>query len=110
MDTPPSDLLTAIAEPLGLAGLFALAIWAGFSLVRAGVAAWKDIAMARIQVDSTMATALAEALRQQAAQGAAQHEQLEGIGRAIEQHTIAVRLMAQRVGMGWDTGRTNDSA
>ena len=87
------SLLPALAEPLGLAGLGALAIWAGASLVRAGIGAWRDAELARIAVQQAMA----EALRAHADSQAAQARAVEGIRGELTETAIAVRLIAARV-------------
>lgn len=78
-----------LAQPVGVAALFALAIWAGLQLMRAWIAAQRDIEIARIAVQQT----LADALRAQAAATGANAEVLH----AMRQQVGALEIVIQRI-------------
>ena len=79
----PSDLsviVSTFAQPAGVAALFALAIYLGARLVTAGIGAMREVELARLAIQQTMA----EAVRAGAAAG--------------ETQAAAVRDLAMRVG------------
>lgn len=79
----PTDALTNLApllsERLGIAAVFALAIYAGVVVVRAYIASMRDVELARVAVQQT----LAAAIQTQAA--------------AVAEHAAADREMRQAV-------------
>lgn len=111
MDIAPfSELLPALAEPLGIAAVFTVAIWAGVRVILAGIAAGRDIALERAQAQRLQAEALAQALRAQAEAHAALREMQDGMRRTMESQTIALRLISGHLGMGWGaTGERDDA-
>jgi hypothetical protein len=111
MDAIPfSELLPALVEPLGLAAVFAMAIWAGVRVTLVGIAAWRDVTLERAQAARLQAEALAHALRAQVEAQAALRELQGGVQRTMESQTIALRLISGHLGMGWGTTGENDDA
>ena len=111
MDTLPiplSDLLPALVEPLGLAAVFAIAIWAGVRVILAGITAWRDVTLERAAAQRVQAEALAQALRGQAEAQTALRELQGGVQRTMESQTIALRLISGHLGMGWGTTGVSD--
>jgi len=105
MDTPPLEILPALAEPLGVAALFALAIWAGMRIVLAGIAAMAQAAaahaeaMARIEEARIgVQRAMADAVREQALAGGELARGLEGLRQEAAETGINLRVLIQRAG------------
>ncbi|WP_295441524.1 hypothetical protein [uncultured Thiodictyon sp.] len=95
MDLPPiSDLAPLFSEKAGIAALFGLAIWAGVRLVAVGIAAFRDVELAR----TTVQKALAEAIQAQASAALALAQAQTEARRAAEEQTIVLRMIAGRVG------------
>ena len=94
------QVLPQILQQAGIAGVFALAIWAGLKLGSLWVVAQKDIELARVAVTAS----LAEALR---AQAATMGEQALDIRQRLEAQDIVLRrLSMQSAAEGPTTGAT----
>jgi hypothetical protein len=95
MDAPTlSALLPALAEPLGLAAIFALAIWGGVRVALAMVGAWREAELARIAVSQAMA----ETIRAHAETTAQAIRVSEETRRELAEMGITLRVIAQRTG------------
>jgi hypothetical protein len=90
MDAPSlSELVPLLAEPLGIAALGAMAIWAGVRVVSVVIQALRDVELARVQVQQAMANAV---LAQ--AHAAGEHAVSD---RALREQVGALEIVIQRV-------------
>lgn len=84
-----TDLIPLLAEPLGIAALGAMAIWAGVRVVQVVINALRDVEMARVAVQQAMA----DAVRAQA-QAAAEHVASD---RALRETVGGLEIVIQRL-------------
>jgi hypothetical protein len=84
-----TDLIPLLAEPLGIAALGAMAIWAGVRVVQVVINALRDVEMARVAVQQAMA----DAVRAQA-QAAAEHVASD---RAVREAVGGLEIVVQRL-------------
>lgn len=84
-----TDLIPLLAEPLGIAALGAMAIWAGVRVVAVVIEALRDVELARVAVQQAMA----DAVRAQA-QAASEHVASD---RALREAVGGLEIVIQRL-------------
>jgi|UPI0003710FE0 predicted outer membrane protein len=99
MDPIPtlSELVPLLSERLGLAAIFALAIYAGVVVARAYIASMRDIELARVAVQQTLAAAIQTQAGAVAEHAAADREMRQAVsGLEIVVTRVSQMIESQR--------------